>query len=198
MFNTKSIIQNIIGLVIGIFLNYKFVDKSHIKLLPIELMFFILTLPFYRKLKTYSEYEIVNELIQTGLNIAFYLYLIRFLYRIKESVNFTINNLLLTFIVTTTIYLNKIVIDKNILDDKLYILLILLNGGLQFLSYYNTQYTNNDLLNSHTNIIITIGLLIFAIFKKKLKINLGKYKETIFYTDLVYRIIDIINVRTST
>ena len=193
MLNTKSIIQNSIGLVLGIFLNYKYVDKSPITLLPIEFIFFILTLPFYRQVKSYSEYEIVNDIIQTGFNTAFYLHLIRFLYRIRESINFTINNLLLTLVVITTLYYNKIIIDNNVLNDKLYILLILLNGCLQFLSYYKNKDKNNILFNSHIDIPITIGLLIFTIFKNKLKINLGKYKETIFYTDLVYHILEIVN-----
>jgi hypothetical protein len=193
MLNTKSIIQNSIGLVLGIFLNYKYIDKSPITLLPIELMFFILTLPFYRQVKSYSEYEIVNDIIHTGFNTAFYLHLIRFLYRMRESVNFTINNLLLTLVVITTLYFNKIIIDNNILNDKLYILLIIINGCLQFLSYYKNKNKNNVLFNPKIDIPITIGLLIFTIFKKKLKINLGKYKETIFYTDLVYHILEIVN-----
>lgn len=193
MLNTKSIIQNSIGLVLGIFLNYKFIDKRPITLLPIELIFFILTLPFYKQVKSYSEYEIVNDIIQTGFNTAFYLYLIRFLYRIRESINFTINNLLLTLVVITTLYFNKIIIDKNMLNDKLYILLILLNGCLQFLSYYKNKDKNNNLFDSHKDIPITIGLLIFAMFKKKLKINLGKYKETIFYTGIIYHILEIVN-----
>ena len=188
----SQLLVNIIGFVIGFFYNILLPSNMPINNIPIELMFIYLTFPFNNnnlhifennnnnnnKLKN----NIINYIYNIILSVAFYTHLIRFILRFKESIMYTQKNKLISLICILLIFITK----NSILSTDI---LSLINGIFLYISYSNNN--NNKLLNWKIDIPITLALLVYYIYKKKIKTD--KYKLIMFNSNLLYHILEIVD-----
>ena len=192
--NTQLLV-NIIGFIIGFIYNILLPSNMPINNIPIELMFIYLTFPFNNnnnnnnnlhifennknnKLKN----NIINCIYNIILSVAFYTHLIRFILRFKESIMYTQKNKLISLICILLIFITK----NSILSNNI---LSLINGIFLYISYSNNS--NNKLLNWKIDIPITLALLVYYIYKKKIKTD--KYNLIMFNSNLLYHILEIVD-----
>ena len=192
-----ELLQNIIGLIIGIIYTIIIPNNSPINNIPIELVFIYLTNPFNNnnnnknknnnknnKNNNILDNKIINFVYKVILNVAFYLHTIRFILRFKESLLYTLNYKIISLLCIIIIIINK----NNILPINI---LSIINGIMLFISYKNNS--NNKLINWKIDIPITLSLLFYYIYQKKIKLSKDNYRLIMFNSDLLYHILEIID-----
>ena len=190
----NQLLVNIIGFVIGIIYNILLPSNMPINNISIELVIIYLTYPYNNnnnnnihifdnnknnKLKN----NIINYIYNIILSVAFYTHLIRFILRFKESIIYTQKNKLISLICILLIFITK----NSLLSNNI---LSLINGIFLYISYSNNN-NNNKLLNWKIDIPITLALLVYYIYKKKIKTD--RYKLVMFNSNLLYHILEIID-----